>query len=198
VHVHQVEPAEGLPAAQQMLKDGRLAMAVNSQAVLNQARLEKLESVPHLDFVIKPPYKGPDVTIIGEGGWGASLFRGSQKKDSAGPFVAYLAGEKAQSLWNIALECRSSATAAAYKTAQCQQPQYAFNHRVWNVQQQGRVRHFGNEAGTPNDAYAVINKVTDQLRAGTTTPKRAAEMADEELNLRHAEFRAAVAAARPS
>jgi hypothetical protein len=60
------------------------------------------------------------------------------------------------------------------------------------------VRHFGNEAGTPSDAYAVINKVTDQLRAGTTTPKRAAELADEELNLRHAEFRAAVAAARPA
>ena len=198
VHVHRIEPAEGLPAAQQMLKDGRLAMAVNSQAVLNQARLEKLESVPHLDFVIKPPFKGTDVKIIGEGGWGASLFRASQKKDTAGRFLAYLAGDKPQSIWNIALECRSSATAAAYKTAQCQQPQYAFNHRVWNVQQQGKVRHFGNEAGQPGDAYAVINKITDQLRAGTIAPKQAAELADDEMNLRHADFRAAVAAAKPS
>jgi ABC-type glycerol-3-phosphate transport system substrate-binding protein len=197
VHVHQIEPPEGLPAAQTMLKEGTLAMAVQSQAVLNQARLERRESAPHLDFLIKPPFKGGDVRIVGEGGWGAALYRASAHKDAAGPFLSYLIGEKPQSLWNIVLECRSSATGAAYKSAACQAPQYAFNHRVWAVQQQGKVRYFGNEAGTPGDAFGVLNRLTDELRAGSLAPKRAAELADEELNRKHEEFRAALAAARP-
>jgi ABC-type glycerol-3-phosphate transport system substrate-binding protein len=197
VYLHQVEPPEGLPTAQTMLKEGDLAMAIQSQAVLNQARLEKRESAEFLDFVIRPPFKGNDVRIIGEGGWGVSLFRGSPAKDAAAPFLSYLMGERAQAHWNIVLECRSSATAAAYKSSECQQPRFAFNHRVWAVQQQGRVRYFGNDAGSPADAYGVINRVTDELRAGTLAPKRAAELADEELNRKHEEFRAALAAARP-
>jgi ABC-type glycerol-3-phosphate transport system substrate-binding protein len=197
VHLHGIEPPESFANPQTAIKVGEVAMAVQSQAVVGDARIEKRESAPFIDFLIKPPFKGSDVKVIGESGWGAGLLRDSKNRDAAAPFVQYLASPRSLTIWNIERECRVLPAHEAYKVpewAECQKPEFAFNHRVWAVHQQGKVRFFGNAAGTPNDAYSVLNKITDDLRAGRLAPKRAAEMADEQLNLKHAEYKAAIAA----
>lgn len=198
-HVHGIEPPEGFPNAQAALKAGDAAMGINSQATIRDARSERRDSAPFLDFAIRPPFKGKDAKILGHGGWGVSLFRGSRQKEQAAPFLTYLMGERARGIWTIAGDCYATATAAAYKapewTHTCSQPQFAYMRGVWEVQQAGNLRFYGNEAGSPQDAYTIMNRITDELRAGTLAPKRAAEMADEELTVKHAEFRAALAAA---
>ncbi len=198
-NLHAIEPPEGFRNYEESIKVGDVAMAIGSQAVLRNARTEGRDSAPFLDYVVRPPFKGNEPTVVGHGGWGVCLFRGSQKKEPASAFLQHLISPKGQTTWITSTDCYATATAAVYEspefnTACQQQPAYAYMKNVWTAQRQGKMRYFGNEAGSPNDYYSIVNRITDELRASKLAPRQAAEQLDEQMNVKLGEYKASLGA----
>jgi ABC-type glycerol-3-phosphate transport system substrate-binding protein len=191
--VHNIEePALGDPGGPDiytLVHQGKIAMSFGLPgSSVGAARLARLDVAPFMTLVIRPPFReGRDHKFIGEGGWGVGVLRLGKNKDRTGPFMIYLMGKGPQLHWSITLGCQIPATPFPHSAPECQPPDWAHSQRIFKVQ--NKARYWGNEAGAMGTAYGVVATQTRKLRKGELSVQTAAQLIDDELQVKLEEYK---------
>ncbi len=159
---------------------------------INIAQLEKLPVANNMDFLVKPPYKGTELKLVGEGGWGVALSSSTKHVDPAQQFLVFLMGANPQVTWSVTLSCHAPATKFPLTDPACQTPDYAWAQKVFQVQD--KVIYYGNEAGSVKQAESVLQVACDDLRAGKLSVEQAAKQANDDLTKQLAAFKKIIGA----
>ncbi|MBI3970808.1 MAG: extracellular solute-binding protein [Chloroflexi bacterium] len=200
--VHNIEePSLGDPGGPDiyaLVHQGKIAMSFGLPgSSVGAARLANLDVAPFMTLVIRPPFReGRELKFIGEGGWGVGVLRHGKNKDRTGPFVTYLMGKGPQLHWSITLGCQIPATPFPHSAPECQPPDWAHSQRIFKVQ--NKARYWGNDAGAMGNAYGVVATHTRKLRKGEVSVPTAAQLIDDELQVKLDEYKRALAEAEKS
>ncbi len=170
-------------AANLALRQGKVAMAIEGTGARSEARAAKEDATPFLQNFVDPPFKGTERKIVNEGGWGVAAFQASKTRESATPFLVWLAGEpRVGAMWNSLLECRVPPRPGQLdRLPECSGPEQEGGRRERSMQK--HIHYIGNDGGGHGLAYAAFNPVVNDLRQNTLSPQAAAAQIEARLNL---------------
>lgn len=198
--VHNIEDPDlgdpGGPDIYTLVHEGKIAMSYGLPgSSVGAARLARLDVAPFMTLVIRPPFReGLAHAFIGEGGWGVAVFRLGKHHDRTAPFMTYLMGKGPQLHWSITLGCQIPSTPFPHSAPECQGPDWAHAQRIFKAQT--KARYWGTEPGRITVAYGVVATHTRQLRKGQLSVATAAQLIDDELQVKLEEYKRDLAAAQ--
>lgn len=171
--------------------EGRLAITlINGPGFVRSARLRKLDTAPHLKWLLRPLFRGPKHYFVGEAGWGVVAFPESKHRDRVGPFLVHIAKPAAQKHWSVVRSCATGATPAPHEAPECKTEEFADQRVVLSLQKFDETwRYYGPLSyGRMDAGYGAVIRASVKIRAGEIGAKQAAQEIDEELQRDLAKF----------
>jgi ABC-type glycerol-3-phosphate transport system substrate-binding protein len=168
------------------LRQGKVAMTWYGTGAKSEAITAKEDAAPFIDTFVTPPLRGSTRMPVAEGGWGVMLMKDSQKRERAVPFMAWLAQDpQVGAIWNGYLACRAAPRPGQLDTyPDCQGADFEGSRRIMRLQKARPSKFIGWESGGTSVGRAAMGPIVKDLREGKVSPNGAAELLDQQLNLR--------------
>lgn len=180
------DPVASAAGATRSLREGKVSMTWYGTGTKSEAITAKEDAAPYIETFISPPFKGATRMPVAEGGWGIMLMAQGKKKDQATPFMVWLAQDpQVGAVWNGQLACRSAPRPGQIESfSDCQGPDWEGSRRISRLQKQRPSTFIGWESGGTTVGRAAMGPILKDLREGKATPGAAADLMEQQLNLK--------------